>query len=122
MSESRNIIQTLSINIEFENPGNALGLPSEIAGVFHERLQPRMEVLFDELFSENHFASIDKLEIDCGVLDPKNWEQEFTEEAIRKLKEELQQVNRKKIDLREALEENTAETFFFFIESHLKSL
>jgi hypothetical protein len=117
MIAGNHIIQNQSIEIEFEDPGHAMGLQNKITEVFYEKLQPRMEVLFDELFGENYFASIDKLEIDCGLLDPKNWEQEFTEEAIRKLKEELRQVNRKEIDLREAMEENTAETFFFFIEN-----
>src|SRR4051812_21095554 len=94
------IIQKQFVEIEFENVDNAMGMQNRIAEVFYERVQPQMEVLFDELFGKNYYASLDKLEIDCGVLNKKNWEQEFTEQAIGKLKEQLVQVNKKIIDFK----------------------
>ncbi len=111
------IIQTQSIEIEFENLDDAFGVQNRIAEVFYEKLQPRIEVLFDELFGKNYYATIDKLEIDCGILNQKNWEQEFTEQAIRKLKEELVQVIKKEIDFKRIEEAAAAETFFFFLEN-----
>ncbi|MEO7769089.1 MAG: contractile injection system tape measure protein [Ferruginibacter sp.] len=111
------IIQVQNIEIDFQQPEDALGLQNQIAEVFYEKLRPQMEVLFDELFGKNYYASIDKLEIDCGILNKKNWEQEFAEQAIRKLKEELLQVNKKEINFRK-IEEITADgTFFFFLEN-----
>src|SRR4051812_6835991 len=114
MRDQSHIIQRQSIQVEFVNPDNAMGLQNEIAEMFHEKLQLRMEALFDELFGKNYYASIAKLEIDCGLLNKKNWEQEFTEQAIRKLKEELLQVDKRKVDLKKLEEETTAKTFFFF--------
>lgn len=111
------IIQHQSIEITFDGLDDSFSLQNQIADVFYAKLQPRMEVLFDELFGKNQYASIDKLEIDCGLLNLKNWEQEFAEEAIRKMKEELLQVNKKEIDFKKIEETMAAETFFFFLEN-----
>ena len=116
-NEPHHFIQRLSIEIEFGNVENGIGMQNHIAAVFYEKIQPCMEVLFDELFGKNYFASIDKLEIDCGLLNKKNWEQEFTEVAIRKLKEGLLQVNKTEIDVNKVEEVTAVETFFFFLEN-----
>lgn len=115
-SQSRHIIQKQIIEIDFVNPGESLGLPNEVAEMYYEKLLPQLEVLLDELFGINYQASLDKLEIDCGLLDKKNWKQEFTERAIRKLKAKLNEVVKKEIDSKK-IEENAAEAFFFFIEN-----
>ncbi len=115
--ENNHIIQTQSVEIIFDDLDDSMGMQNRIAEVFYEKLQPRIEVLFDELFGENYYASIDKLEIDCGLLNKKNWEQEFTEQAIRKLKDELVQVNKKRIDLKNSEETTAAETLLFFLKN-----
>lgn len=114
---NQHIIQKQTIEINFENRVDSAGLPNHIAEVFYEKLQPQMEVLFDELFGKNYHASIGRLEIDCGVLNKKNWEQEFTEQVIRKLKEELIQVNKEEVDNKKVEENSAAEAFFFFLEN-----
>ncbi len=114
---NQHIIQKQIIEINFENPDDSFGLQNHVAEVFYEQLQPRMEVLLDELFGENQFASIDKLEIDLGLLNLKNWEQEFTEQAIRKLKDELTEVNKKEVDTEKSKETTAVEAFFFFLEN-----
>lgn len=116
-ADNQHIIQKQTIEINFENLDDSVGLQNHIAEVFYKRLQPRMEVLFDEIFGKNNHASIDKLEIDCGLLHKKNWEQEFTEQAISKLKEELVHLNREEIDIKKIEETAAAESFFFFLEN-----
>jgi hypothetical protein len=76
-----------------------------------------MEIVFDEMFGKDQFASIDKFEIDCGLIGVDNWEEEFITHAILKLKEGLVQVNRKAVDVKEIEETTAAETFFFFLEN-----
>lgn len=66
---------------------------------------------------KNYLVSIDKLEIDCGVINKKNWEQDFAEEAIRKLKAELIQLNKKEIEIQKAEANKAEQTFFFFLEN-----
>lgn len=116
-ADNHHIIKKQTIEISFENPGDAIGVQNLVAEMFYEQLQPRMEVLFDEICGENNYLKIDKLEIDCGVLDLKNWEQQFTEQTILKLKDELIQVNKRNIN-QEKIEETAAEeAFFFFLEN-----
>ena len=109
---NQHIIQKQIIEINFENSDDSFGLQNRIAEVFYEKLQPRMEVLLDELFGENQFASIEKLEIDLGLLNLKNWEQEFANQAIYKLKDELIHVNKGEIDTKKTKETAAEEAFF----------
>jgi len=115
--QNQHIIQKQTIEIEFENLDDSFGVQDRVAQVFYENLQPRMEVLLDEMFGKDKYASIDKLEIDCGLLSMENWEDEFTKQAILKLKEGLVQVNKKEIDVYGIEELTPAETFFFYLEN-----
>jgi hypothetical protein len=116
-SDNLHIIQKQSIEINFDSMDDSAGLQDRIAEVFYEKLQPRMEVLLDDMFGKNQYALIDKLEIDCGLLDMKNWEQEFTDQAILKLKDELIQINTGEIDPEKIEETAAEEAFFFFLEN-----
>ena len=116
-TDNLHIIQKQIIEINFENPVDSFGLQNHVAEVFYEQLQPQMDVLLDELFGGNKFVSIDKLEIDLGLLNLKTWEQEFTEQTILKLKEELILVNKKEIDTEKSKETAAEEAFLFFLEN-----
>lgn len=116
-ADNLHIIQKQTIEINFDSLDDSAGLQNHVADVFYEELQPRMEMLLDEMFGENQFASIDKLEIDLGILNLKNWEQEFSEQAIHKLKDALIQVNKEEIDSKKIEETTAPETFFFYLEN-----
>ena len=111
-ANNSHIIQTQSIEIEFENLDDAIGVQNRIAELFYEKLQPKMEQLFDEMTGEKYFANIDKLEIDCGTLSKKNWEEDFVDASLRQLKQELIQINKKEINQRQL----AAEIFLFFLQ------
>ncbi len=115
--KNQHIIQKHSIEINFESMKDTFGLQNEIAEVFYTKLQPKMEALFDEIFDKNQYASLDRLEIDCGILNAKNWEDEFADQAIRKLREELIQMNKKEIDTEKIEETAATEAFFFYLEN-----
>jgi len=110
-------IRKQTIEISFESSVDSTGLQNQVADVFYEKLQPRMEILFNEMFGKDHHAAIDKLEIDLGSLNLKDWEQEFTEQTILKLKEELIQVSKAEIDQNQIEEIAAEEAFFFFLEN-----
>jgi len=116
-ADNLHIIQKQTIEINFDRMDDSTGLQNRVAEVFHEEFKPQMEILLDKMFGENQFASVDKLEIDLGFLNLKNWEQEFTEQAILKLKDELIQVNKKEIHSKRNKETTASETFFFFLEN-----
>lgn len=116
-AHNQHIIQKQTIEIEFENLDDSFGVQDRVAQVFYEKLQPRMEILLDEMFGNDQYFSIDKLEIDCGLLNVDNWEQEFTAQAMQKMKEGLVQVNSNTVKSEEIEEKTAAETFFFFLEN-----
>jgi hypothetical protein len=105
------IIGKQTIEIDFDELEEAMGVQNRISELFHERLLPGMELLFDEMVGPEHRAVIERLEIDCGELLRKNWEQEWVENVLRALKAELIAVDKKRI-----MPADMAESFFFFLQ------
>jgi len=92
------IIGKQTVEINFDRIESGMGMQDRMAGLFYERIQPGMEKLFDELADADHTAYIENLEIDCGVLPEKNWEDECVDAVLRQLKEKLLLVNKKPLD------------------------
>jgi hypothetical protein len=111
------IIQRQEIEINFTNPDDAMGLQNRIAEVFYDRIQPEIEKLLDEKFDKNHFASIDKLAIDIGLISEKNWEQELLDNTLRQLKTELSVTDKIEIKLENRQSENALNSFMYFLEN-----
>lgn len=109
--DNPHLIQKQSITIQFENPENSMGLQNHIADIFYERLQSRMEALFDEVTDQDHYISIESLEIDCGIISGKHWEEEWVNIVLRKLKAEMMTLDKKKIS-----ESKITEEFFYYLE------
>ena len=105
------IIQTQNIEISYESLDDAFGIQDRIAELFYERIQPKMDTMFDELFGKDHIAYIERLEIDCGVLPKKNWEEEWVDVTLRKLKEQLRQADIKKKTI-----SDISEIFYFYLQ------
>jgi hypothetical protein len=106
------IIQKQSISISFENPANALGLQNRIAELFYERVQPQMEALFDELADADHNIKIETLEIDCGIIKGKHWEEEWVDTVLFRLKQELNALPKNKTQPGQVNNQ-----FLFFLEA-----
>ncbi|HLW06473.1 MAG TPA: contractile injection system tape measure protein, partial [Marinilabiliaceae bacterium] len=109
--DNLHLILKQSITIQFENPDQSMGLQNHIADIFYERLQTRMESLFDEVTNQEQFISIETLEIDCGIISGKHWEEEWVNIVLRKLKAELMSLDKKKISKSKITGE-----FFYFLE------
>jgi hypothetical protein len=97
-NQSQHIIRNLSLEIDFERPEDAFGLQNRIAELFYERLQPALEKLLDEMANENYLIRLDRLEIDCGKIQENNWEQDWVESILNKVKMELSEAPKKKQD------------------------
>jgi hypothetical protein len=114
--QSQHIIRNLSLEIDFERPEDAFGLQNRIAELFYERLQPALEKLLDEMAGENYLIKLDRLEIDCGKILEKNWEQDWVEATLNKIKMELSEAPKKKWD--DALSSDSASRIFlYFLEN-----
>ncbi|AFD07200.1 contractile injection system tape measure protein [Solitalea canadensis] len=117
MKAGAHIIQRQSIDIQFENMENDNGLQNRLADLFYDRLEPGMEQLLDELFGEKYYASVEKLEIECEVLNEKDWEEGLAEQIIQKLREKLSPVNKREIKDAKVEELTAPEIFLFFLEN-----
>ena len=117
LPRNTHIIQKQSFEISFENPETTLGLQDQIAQVFYENLKPRMEKMFDEMFDNDQYTIIDRLDIELGTLDPENWEQEFTDRAIEKLKISLATAQKDSINYQNYHSQKSTEIFFFYLEN-----
>ncbi len=104
------------LEVEFVNPDNAMGLQNALTAVFYEQLLPQMEELFNAQTGKDEYAFIEKLEIDCGIVHPDNWEQQLAAEFVRKLKAALREVNTKKMEPGQMKAEKALESFFFYVE------
>ena len=113
MKRVGHIIQKQSIEIGFSGMDDALGIQDRIAEVFYSRLQPQMNVLFDEIADERYLLSLHRLEIDCGILSHKNWEDEWVQNTLQQLKKELLTMHRKRINENS---ESAEESLLFFLE------
>ena len=117
LPRNTHIIQKQSFEIGFENPETTLGLQDQVAQVFYENLKPRMEKMFDEMFDNDRHVIIDRLEIDLGTLQQENWELEFTDRALEKLKISLATTQKDIIDAQHYRSQRAFEIFFFYLEN-----
>lgn len=113
---SRHIIKTQSVEISFEELEDSIGIQNRVAEVFYEKVQPAMNALFDEVTGEKSGMTIDRLEIDSGILSKKNWEEEWVDNTIRKLKEELITKTSQPLKEKFVNYEGATDHFFFFLE------
>ena len=86
MKKRSHIVQRQTIEVSFPGLDDGVGTQDRLAEIFYTRIQPKMNLLFDEIANDRYVLSLDKLEIDCGVLSAKNWENEFVEVTLRRLK------------------------------------
>ena len=93
----KHIIRKQAIEIDFERGSDGFALQDKVSELIYERLLPGMEVLFDE-FGKDWFFSFDTLNVDCGVLSPKHWEEEWVSETLRALREQLLAAHKTRTD------------------------
>jgi hypothetical protein len=115
LNRSNHIIQKQSIEIDFDENSNGFTLQNDVAELFYERLLPRMELLFDEFGDDNHLISFETLELDCGVLPFKHWEETWVEETLKALRKELLAANKIKISA-ESVGRKKEDAFIFFLQ------
>ena len=92
-SNNNHIIQKQVLEVEMENPADAFQFRNRLGAVFHEKILPGLEILFDEIGSNNRLIRMDKLEIELGIVEAKNWENNLTEKAIQQIRQALLMEN-----------------------------
>lgn len=90
---NQHIIQKQVLEVEMENPADAFQFRNRLGEVFHEKILPGLEILFDEIGTNNRLIRIDQLKIELGNIEAKNWENELAEKAIKQIRQALLMEN-----------------------------
>ena len=85
MPDQDHIIKKQTIEIKLRKRNNAFNIRESIREIFYSRILKILDDLFSEICSKNEYLIIDKLELDLGILNSKNLEEDFE----NKLKERL---------------------------------
>ena len=86
---NQHIIQKQVLEVEMENPADAFQFRNRLGEVFHEKILPGLEILFDEIGTNNRLIRKDRLEIELGNIETKNWENDLAEKAIQQIRQAL---------------------------------
>jgi hypothetical protein len=76
-----------------ENPADAFQFRNRLGEVFHEKILPGLEILFDEIGTDDRLIRMDQLAIDLGNIEVKNWENDLAEKAIQQIRQALLMEN-----------------------------
>ena len=90
---NNHIIQKQVLEVEMENPVDAFQFRNRLGTVFQEKILPGLEILFDEISTDNRLIRMDKLEIELGNIEAKNWENNLAEKAIQQIRQALLMEN-----------------------------
>ena len=121
MSLQSHMIQRQNFEIQLESFSDSVEVQNEIAGLFYEKLLPRMEMLFDELAGQKYLVTVDTLEIDCGRINSLYWKEELVEQTIRHLRQQLAMSEKKEIikdhsGRTDVANLRSVDSFLFFLE------
>lgn len=121
MLQNLQMIHQQNIEIQFDDFSDGLAIQNEIRDLFYEKLLPRMQYLFDEIGDKNYTISMDRLEVDCGLLSAKHWKEELVEETLRLLRQELiiyrkTEIKNMEIDGGEIEVPGSLQSFLFFLQ------
>jgi hypothetical protein len=83
------IVKKQSIQIDFQSVSDGFALQSRVSALFHEKILPGMEALFNEFSDDEHTIVFDTLNIDCGLLADQRWEEEWVQQTLYRLRQEL---------------------------------
>jgi hypothetical protein len=109
------IIQNTTFQIDFERMEEGLGLQEELSLIFHQKIEPALQQLFDTYSSEDFTIKIDKMELDCGPIGDADWEKTL----LNRIKEQVEEVLRSKKNIGEkqvSKAKTTDEVFFYFLQ------
>ncbi len=109
---NNHIIQKQILEVEIDHFGDAFDFRNKLSNLYHEKLFPKFENIFSEICMPSDLIQTDKLEIDIGYIDYKNWEGELVEKTLRELKKKLVVLDKKKLPDKS---EKAIEIFFYFL-------
>ena len=87
------IIQKQVLEVEMENPADAFQFRNRLGEVYHEKILPQLEDLFDKIGTADKLIRIEKLEVDIGTVSSKDWEATLADKIISEVRQLLVEQN-----------------------------
>jgi hypothetical protein len=69
ISQKTHIIQNVTFQVDFEKIEEGLGLQEDLSLIFHQKIEPALQKLFDAYSSEDFTIKIDKMVVNCGAVE-----------------------------------------------------
>lgn len=92
-----------------------MGIQDRIAEIAAVRLQPAMEAVFDEVCGDQKRIVLERLDLDCGLLEEVDWEEQWVEAVLRNLRMQLLSIPATPYTLAEE-EAEAIDSFLYFLE------
>jgi len=115
ISNKTHIIQNVTFQVDFEKMEEGLGLQEDLSLIFHQKIEPALQQLFDTYSSEDFTIKFDKMVVDCGAVDDADWEKML----LNSIKEQVEEVllSAKNSEKKQISKVKTAnEVFFYFLQ------
>ncbi len=89
--QNRHIIGKQVVQLQLSGVAHAFELQQQVSRLFWETVAPDLEALFDRYAHSEELISIEKLQVDIGVLPDKNWEQTFAKVLLENIESALRE-------------------------------
>ncbi|SMD41979.1 hypothetical protein SAMN00777080_0515 [Aquiflexum balticum DSM 16537] len=115
ISQKTHIIQNVTFQVDFEKMEEGLGLQEDLSLIFHQKIEPTLQKIFDSYSTEEFTIKIDKMVVDCGAVDDSDWEKMLLNRIGEQVEEMLR--SEKNIGKKQVSKVKTAnEVFFYFLQ------
>ncbi len=109
-------IQKVSLQVDFGGLENSLGLQDGLSLYFYEKIEPVLQKIFDEYGEDKSLLRIEKMELDCGIVQNQDWENQLLDEITAQLIQSLKS-QQKNPDVFIEKPKSAEDVFLFFLEN-----
>ncbi len=131
---NQHIIQKQVLEVEMQNCTDAFVFRRRLGEIYHDKILPALEKLFDECSKENELVRLEEVSIDLGNIAAKNWEEDLLQRCLAEVTTVLSQTKASPVivsaDARKVSEtfvydkslpsgtsQQIAEIFFYFLQT-----
>lgn len=93
---TKHIIKKQTLDITLDSNENSFALQNEISRIFYSEIVPIIDKCLTALDNSNEAFRIDKLEIDAGVIDPRNIRYDLIQSISKQLPQKISEILQKK--------------------------
>jgi hypothetical protein len=81
------------LELDLPQEDGAYRVQQQVSRVMQEKVLPELERVFGSIAPEGRYLRLDKLEVDLGDLEERNWEQQFVSRCVEEIKSQLSEFS-----------------------------